>query len=103
VGELVKAKGSAGFAELGADEVPTGVRDVGVFDAEDDGHLGTETGEKVNSVVAVRRRGSVVGVRSVGMGAERAGVYVRGEVGDTGGYAAIELCTMMAISTVSTE
>lgn len=88
-GELVEAGGDAGLAELGADEIATGVGDVGVLDAKDHGDLALEPVEEVEGVVAAGRSSR----RGVGgfIRAQGARVDVRGEVGDAGGDSRVEL------------
>lgn len=91
-GELVPAEDAAGLAELGADEVPSRVRDVGVADAEDEGRLAAEEGELVEGVWGVGGGGGGGGVGG-GVGAEGAGVDVGREVGCCCCYAGVELGT----------
>ena len=87
-GELVEGVHDAGLAELEADEVAAGVRDVGVLHAEEHGDLGADVVEVVEGV----RRGRGPRGRGVGgVGAQGAGVDVSREVGDYGGYAGVEL------------
>lgn len=66
-GELMEAKDYPGLAKLLANEITTGVGNVGVFDAKDHGDLTSDTGEEVECVVGVRR-GSGGGI-GAGVGA----------------------------------
>lgn len=65
-GELVKAEDDAGLAQLGPDQVTSGVGHVRVLDAEDHGHLAAaafgqprEPVERVGGVWGGRRAGGV--------------------------------------------
>jgi hypothetical protein len=77
-GELVEAGNDASLAQFSADKVTSGVRNVGILDAEDDGNLALKVVKEVEGVIAVgwRSRGGVCRL----VGAEGTGVDVRGEV-----------------------
>lgn len=96
-GELVPAEGHTRLPQLGADEIPAGVVDVSVLDAEDQGDLTLELAEEVDGVVAAgRRRGGCV--RAL-VGAEGARVDVRREVADRRCYAGVELACGVSFCT----
>lgn len=92
-GELVPAEDAARGPQRGADQVPPGVGDVGVADAEDEGGFGPEEGEVVERVRGGSGGGGWGrggGVRP-GVGAEGAGVDICWEVGCCCCYAGVEL------------
>lgn len=89
-GKFIETGDNTGLSQLGTDQIPPGIRDVGVLDAKDHGHLGMlQLGQEIDGVIAISGAfdGCVLGL----VRAEGSAVDVSCEVRDACCDARIEL------------